>query len=718
MGKTQVCVAYFNEYKNNYKHIGWIDYIGNIKESFIKQVSSNTLILSKGEAVDDQYKKVLQFLHSLDENTLLVIDNIQNLNDENLKDIRKLPFNVLINSRIRFEGFEKFTIDFLSMSKCKELFYRNYSAKADDIILEKIIELAGRHTLTIELLAKTAENAVLTISELHDMLEKEGFNIAGVKEAVYSFCNGECEKLLFYHILKVFDLSQITTEEKNILMNISILPSIEISINALKDWIGIESSESINSLIKKGWINKIKHNVIIHPLIQETIRYKEKPNVHICRILIQSITEKLNVKYTENPLLSKDYSILASYILKCIKEDCNEIAILNNNLAMMYMDLGILNESLELQLEAVRIKEILCCEDNYELAEFYKSLSKIYQHLGELKNSLEIQLIAIEMMERIFGENSNKMIPFYDSLAMIHLDRSELNESLEVQLKSIRIQENILDEVYSSKHIAYSNISVIYRKIGYLNDSFKYQVKALNIIEKKLKREHPEVIRAYDILAMIYLDLGEREKSFEISSKNLKLAENIFDENNIKLGYYYEHFAAVCRVTGNTNEALKLQLKAIKIKEKVLLSDNASIATSYSNLACIYVELIEIQKALYFESKATNIREKILGENDIDLGYSYNNLARIHYELGDFESALEYQLKDVRIVEFNSYKNNPELAKSYNNLAMIYYYLGYKDKSIDIQNRAINIQKYNFTDNNRNHPDLINSYKILEFISK
>ena len=249
IGKTEVCKAFLRDNIGSFRHVGWIDYISSIKESFVNQFMIEDIIFGADESMDERYGKIKRYLTNLDPNSLLVIDNIEDAADENLQDIAQFPFKVVASSRMSMGFFLEYNLEFLSLEACKALFYEHYKVAGEDACLTCIVELAGLHTLTIELLAKTAKNAGLRLEELYERLIVQGFNLEGIKEEVgITWHSEKGSKKLFEHLKKVFDLSNINENEKYILANLSILPSVLIPKSDVKEWLKLESLEDVNAL--------------------------------------------------------------------------------------------------------------------------------------------------------------------------------------------------------------------------------------------------------------------------------------------------------------------------------------------------------------------------------------------------------------------------------------------------------------------------------------
>jgi len=294
IGKTEICRKYYEANFDKYEHIGWINYHQSLKNSFVTQLKG--IPFDENKDYDAQYEDIKYGLNNLDANSLLIIDNIENnIEDKELVDLTQFPFKVLASSREKIDEFKIYQLGFMNEQKCVDLFYAHYDGKKDDAYVIKTVKLAGYHTLTVELLAKTAKSADFEIRALYEMLRDKGFNLNEViKEQVTFVWHGEKDRKKFFeHILKVFNLIHLSEKENYILTNLSILPPEWIQKYKLKEWLKLDSKEEINLLVEKGWVNQEESKVQMHKIIAETIKCKNKPNFHKCKNLVSSIIKSI-----------------------------------------------------------------------------------------------------------------------------------------------------------------------------------------------------------------------------------------------------------------------------------------------------------------------------------------------------------------------------------------------------------------------------------------
>jgi tetratricopeptide (TPR) repeat protein len=589
VGKTELCKRYFWDHIDHYIHLAWVDVVGNIRESFVSAFNIKGIGFKEGDSMDERFEKIMDFLNCLDKHSLLVVDNIENPEDEDLDRIRALPFKVIANSRLNFEGFETHTLDFLSPEKCRDLFYKHYRGKRDDTYADKIVERCGQHTLSVELMARTAQNAALPIKSLYEKLETRGFNLNDViGDKVHTFWRNVKERKRFFnHTLKVFDLSNVTKEELHILTNLSVLPPIYIPIADFCEWMELKTKEDINSLVFKGWLKQEGFNIFMHQVIQEVIRYKTSPDAKKCKNVIQALSDKLGCEPGENPIEKKDYVIFAETLLQHIEKNDKELATLSNNLSLRLKDLGALDKAFEFQLKALKIREEVLDKNHPSLATSYNNLSTIYQALGQPEKALEFQLKALKIKEEVLDKNHPSLATSYNNLADIYRDFGQPEKALEFQLKALKIKEEVLDKNHPSLAISFNVLSLIYRDLGNLDKALEFQLKSLKIREEVLDKNHPYLATTYNNLSLIYQDLGQPEKALEFQFKALEIDKNILDKNHPYLATTYNNLAIVYMDLKDYKSAVQYGEKAVAILQKVFPDGHPDLDVMKENLEVI-----------------------------------------------------------------------------------------------------------------------------------
>jgi len=641
IGKTEVCKQFFMDHYGRYPHAGWVDYLGSLKNSLINAFKAEPVAGQPDDNTEQRFTRIIDHLSRLTEGALLVIDNISQLPaaDQDLDLLFCLPaaIRVLASSRLSIDGFDIFPLDVLPEEECRALFYRFYKGKKDDESLAAVITLSGRHTLTVELLARTAHSGKISIKKLLAHLKEKGFDLGAIiPEPVNTYYgDDDRQRLLFEHLEIVFDLSALTEKERHILANLSVLPAIYIPAADIKDWLDLATNRELNSLIEKGWVKEDNaFNLYLHPVIGEVVRYKERPTAESCKYLIGALTRKLYNKPGDNPLDKKGYVAYGAAVVERLADNDEDLATLANNLSTIYKALGQLDKALAFQLKALAIREKVLAADHPDLAQSYNNLSLIYQALGQLDRALELKLKSLKIEEAVLDKNHPQMASSYNNLSLIYKDLGQLDQALAFQQKALAIREKVLAADHPSLAQSYNNLSTIYQALAKWDKALAFQLKAIKIWEAVLEPNHPNLAAAYNNLSLIYQDLGQLDRALEFQLKTLEILETVLDANHPTLASAYNNLSGIYKALGQLDRALAFQLKATEIFEKVLGKDHPELATSYNNLSLIYQALGQLDKALDYGRRAVAILARLFPNGHPNLDKVRKNLAGIEARAG------------------------------------------------------------------------------------
>jgi tetratricopeptide (TPR) repeat protein len=540
IGKTEVCKRFFMDHYSQYSFAGWIDYLGTIKESLVNAINPNITGGSSQDSMDERFAILEEFLCHLQGNALLILDNLENPGDPGLDLFKTMPaaVKVIATSQQCIQGFEEYPLEVLPKASCRELFYRFYQGKPDDEAVNRLLELCGCHTLTVELLARTANKEKLPVGELVKLLEKKGFNLDKVIcEPVGTFWHDEkVQKVFFHHLQTVFDLSKLTKKEKPVAANLSVLPSVYIPAKDVCAWLGLKTKQEINGLIDKGWLKQDEgFSLYMHPVLREVVRQKTRPVVRTCEKLIASLANKLYLEPADNPMDKKGYVIFTEEVLRHIDEKAAALATLANNLSSIYHALGQLDRALEFQLKANEVAEQVLAKNHPDLATSYNNLSLIYKDLGQLDRALEFQLKAVEIREQVLDKNHLDLATSYNNLSSIYKALGQLDRALEFQLKAVEIRAQVLDKNHPDIAQSYNNLSNIYKALGQLDRALEFQLKAVEIREQVLDKNHPNLAASYNNLSLVYQALGQLDRARPYAQKAVDIMTTLFPHGHPNL---------------------------------------------------------------------------------------------------------------------------------------------------------------------------------------
>lgn len=296
IGKTTLAEAYASKYHEDYQHIVWISH-GN--ESLADDFSQNSdllknlkIHLTAGAHADDIYQEVLRKLRNLSQHpNLLVIDNADSSLEAQLQQLPSQPhWHVLVTSRQMIEGMHPKTLDFLSKKQATRLFQKHCRIinKFNDI--KYLVELVDYHTLSIEILAKTAQRHQLGLDTLTQALQKDIRANVKIKHSKYE----KIDKITSYLSI-IFDLSELNTDEMWLMKQFVCLPADYHAYPLLHNLLigddckpHLNLAEHLTTLTEKGWLlyNEINNAYKMHRIIATVTEKKHTITLQDVDVLI------------------------------------------------------------------------------------------------------------------------------------------------------------------------------------------------------------------------------------------------------------------------------------------------------------------------------------------------------------------------------------------------------------------------------------------------
>lgn len=178
IGKTTLSQAYLTKYADQYQHLMWVTVSGTSLESdFINAVLLDKTfgIKTEGKEVTDIFHEILYNLKALEtQPNLLILDNADATLISYYDRLPRQPhWHILVTSREHIEGFESKELGFLKPDKALLLFQKHCTRITNITAIEKLLKTIDYHTLTIEILAKTAQLQRLDITTLQNAIDKD-----------------------------------------------------------------------------------------------------------------------------------------------------------------------------------------------------------------------------------------------------------------------------------------------------------------------------------------------------------------------------------------------------------------------------------------------------------------------------------------------------------------------------------------------------------------
>ena len=659
IGKTHICRKLFEEYLKKhaedgnepFRYIGYVEYDGDMGSSL------QTCLKFKQQERTEQNQEAawreLEYL-AAGGKLLLFVDNVDRpiWEDPGLQKLKEVPGAVVLTSRQTSfsDEFEPYPIGFLDVGQCKEIYekvrFRGSDRKVDsedDKDLKYVIEnLVGRHAITVELLAHLARTKRWTVKGLREELGEKGFRLAFRKD-------GELVNIQeSYEVL--YDLSELTKAEQNILEAFSVFPHIPLGAEICDDWLlvdaGVDEDDDIlEGLYQKGWLrfDMEQESYVLHPVFAQFIYEKYKPAMEKHAGLLKACKRYLEVPENGSPLECQRYIPFAENIIRKVNmEDELVQAGMKAALAYLLQYIAEYEKAQELYSQVLEIRKRVLGEEHPATATSYNNLASVYASQGEYRKAEGLYGKALRISERVLGEEHPATAASYNNLAGVHESQGKYEKAKGLYEKALRIRERVLGEEHPDTAASYNNLAGLYASQGRYGKAEGLYRKVLAIYARVLGEEHPATATSYSNLAFVYASQGEYGKAERLYRQALAIHKRALGKEHPDTATSYHNLASVYASQGKYGKAEGLYEKALRISERVLGEEHPDTATSYHNLAYMYAGQGEYGKAERLYRKALGIRERVLGKDHPSTAISYNNLGHLYESQGRYEIAVNY----------------------------------------------------------------------------
>ena len=520
IGKTHICRKMFEEYLNrhakdengSFRHIGYIEYNGDMGSSL-----QNCLKFKQQDSPEQNQEAAWRELEYLaaDGRLLLFVDNVdKSINaDLGLLKLKTIPGALILTSRQASicDEFEPYPIGFLDMEQCKEIYEkirfkgsgRKIGPEEDQDLKYVIKDLAGRHTITVEYLAHLARIKTWSVRKLREKLEENGFCLEFYKDG----------KLIniqeSYEIL--YDLSELTEGEQNILEAFSAFPYIPLGAEICNEWLladaGVDEDDDIlMGLYERGWLqfDIEQESYALHPVFAQFIYERNRPEFEKHAGLIKACKRYLEIPENGSPLECQQYMSFAENIIKKV-------------------NMG----------------------DGLEQVEIIAALAYLLQYIAEYKKAQELYRKVLGIYERVLGEEHPSTATSYNNLAGVYERQGEYGKAEGLYKKALGISERVYGEEHPSTATSYNNLAGVYERQGEYGKAEGLYKKALGIYERVYGEEHPSTATSYNNLAGVYERQGEYGKAEGLYKKALGISEWVYGEEHLDTAASYNNLAYV-----------------------------------------------------------------------------------------------------------------------------------------------------------------------------
>ena len=594
IGKTTLAQVYLTSYYNKYKHILWIG-LNTEEADFEADFIRTEGLLARfdinpvGKTIRQSFTALISALKELNGSPcLLVLDNATATLAKHYNDLPNPPnWHILATSRERIDYFDLKELDFLSEAEAIQLFREHYKhKKLSDAFLMDLVSDLEYHTLTIEILAKTAQEQRTAPEILLNAIKSDlEVDVSGIRHS------GEKILKLTTYLCRIFKTSQLNDNETWLLQQFVCLPTEAHSYDLLEELIHVEENikfslaKTLDRLSKKGWLlyNEEGDSYKIHRIIIDVVKASIGLDEKEVGLLLHNITTKLLTK--NNPIDTFKWAPFGKAILLQFKTSSSkEINQLQNNLATVLQVLGDYKGAKVLLEKAIQSTEKNFGEDHPATVTTYSNLAIVLKDLGDYEGAKVLLEKAIESTEKNLGKDHPTTVTTYSNLAVVLKDLGDYEAAKVLLEKAIQSTEKNLGKDHPATATGYSNLALVLKALGDYEGAKVLLEKVIQSTEKNFGKNHPTTAISYSNLGIILKDFEDYEAAKVLLEKAKKSAEKNFGEDHPTTAIRYSNLATVLKALGDYEAAKVLLEKTYGILKKQLGDDHPYTERGKRNL--------------------------------------------------------------------------------------------------------------------------------------
>lgn len=299
IGKRALARQYAHRFRKRYVNRLYIRYHDSVRDTIADLWHMED---SLQEDAEERFQRHFRLLSCLNEDSLLVIVGMDCLpeRDESFELLSQLDCHVIVTTELEMQQENRLILGRFDDPEEALLLFEAYCPKSkvkgatqEDVL--RLLDLIGRHTYGIQLLALTVKNGFVTVPELTALIEAQGFAaleempIEVKRDGRYQY--NSCKEIL----ASILQIQNLGEQEQILLSDFALMPLTGVQKARFGKWTG--QRMAVQFLIRLGWIRDEDSTLSMNALVRETVSETSHPNAESCKHLMeQMVTDSRRCK--------------------------------------------------------------------------------------------------------------------------------------------------------------------------------------------------------------------------------------------------------------------------------------------------------------------------------------------------------------------------------------------------------------------------------------
>jgi len=591
LGKTQLAVEYAHKYRDSYDSVVWLTIDQDINEQLI-ELAEKSKWVNKEVDINVKLLKAEEGYATL-ENTLLIYDNVENIEDIESLFPQSSTNKILLTSRNPISKFKSIPLDILNEENSIKLLESesgrqikdNESNDAKQLVLKLeglplALEMAGAYVSFLECSwgkywELFSKNGIALLNKSN--IDSNTGHIANIHNTLSLGDKFLKQNPKLEDILNILAWGAFDAIDENLISimlgedSVDLIESISIGLK-LKFLKKSEDGYTLHRLVRDTWKEqKILDNNFAISVSKRLASYMEeiKDEFLYLRELDRAATQARQWVLLIEDLHIKsaliNYSVYANYhkgendnalqdinnILKLFDEnECSAIyAELLNSKGVFLFHTGKDNEKAhKLFLKSCQIKQVIYGDvDHKDIAQTLHNLALTYMHLGDNIECKKSIAKSLEMRRRLYvGKNHYKITESLNSFSYIEREIGTVNKAKIHATESLKMIKALYLNI-DHPGIAYALdalIAVLYKANTDMKMAEGYAIESLKMRKRLYSNtNHPDIQIAFNTLGLIYNRLKKWKESHNYYMKSLKMSQITTPDNHVEIAISLRNLA-------------------------------------------------------------------------------------------------------------------------------------------------------------------------------
>lgn len=651
IGKSEIARQYAAKHRKQYNTIVFAECLSTLEDTFaddqrfaVEGFCRRKDASGQQESNHTYSRRKLDVIRKISGKSMLIIlDNYDNpAGGESLHEWADDGYHLLVTSRCDFtdQGCRQILVEPMEdPQQLKALFEFFYGKPVqEEEKFRELLELIGRHTMMVELLAKQMRRSHKTFDRMGQIL-REGKLHSAIREKIT--LDGKTMDTIYGFICALFDMQKVSRLQQSLLRCLSLLPPGGIEFELFGNLCGLEDYDELNDLIRMSWAreNLFTGTVSLHPLVAAVVR-EEMGMDDVSWQFVEKLRDGLIPDAKKKTEEYQPYLEAARCVRQYLPPENPRTVEMEIALGAALNRCSLLEESDKVLQQACR-RAVLLWKDSFPTDVRYAKAILYLVHTCVARCDYEQALEWLGDIEAFHlgkrGDQGDILVRMYDLKAWCHMQRNRL-----------QLAAAILEELLA--HIKAGEYPELQDEV---------QATVLNDYGVLLHR------------------LGRFEESAEYLQRAFKTHRKLYGENSLRTAIDLNNLGVAYARAKNFEMSLQYHKRSLEIRREVCGEKSTYTALQFDNVARAQISMFKkthdpayLKEARKNAETAISLHKELLGEMDPRVSRNYASLGMIACCGGELERAESLFRKALEIL------TDPGKDRDERSIGTTYYYLG------------------------------------------